>query len=86
MTAFLIYNLHHMFCTRLSEVAADAVVRRAMPHPSLETKRRYQWRMADQVGMAVEKTNKRLYGKCAPLDFRDSSPQKAAQAEIAVRK
>jgi len=48
MTAFLIYNLHHMFCTRLSEVAADAVVRRAMPHPSLETKRRYQWRMADQ--------------------------------------
>jgi hypothetical protein len=32
----------HVFCTRLSEVAPDAVVQRAMRHTSPETKRRYQ--------------------------------------------
>jgi hypothetical protein len=61
-------------------------VRRAMRHTSPETKRYYQLGMADQVRMAVEKTDKRLYGKCAPLHFRDSSSRKGAEAEIAVRK
>jgi integrase len=75
VTAFPIYNLRHVFCTRLGEVAPDAVVQRAMRHSSPETKRHYQLRMANQVGQAVEKTNKRLYGKRAPLDFRDSLPQ-----------
>jgi hypothetical protein len=55
------------------------VVQRGMRHTSPETKRRYQLGMADQVRKAVEKTNKRLYGKRAPLHFRDSSPQKGAE-------
>jgi integrase len=66
VTAFPIYNLRHVFCTRLSEVAPDAVVQRAMRHTSPETKRHYQLGMAEQVRQAVEKTNKRLYGKRAP--------------------
>ena len=36
---FPIYNLRHVFCTRLSWVAADSVVQRAMRHSSPETKR-----------------------------------------------
>ena len=71
---FPIYNLRHVFCTRLSEVAPDAVVQRAMRHTSPETKRHYQLGMADQVRDAVDKANKRLYGKPAPLHFRDSQP------------
>ena len=86
MTAFPIYNLRHVFCTRLSEVAADAVVQRAMRHTSPETKRHYQLGMAEQVRQAVEKTNKRLYGKRAPLHFRDSLPQKEDEEKIAVCK
>ncbi len=31
---FPIYTLRHVFCTRLSEVAPDAVVQRAMRHTS----------------------------------------------------
>ena len=83
---FPIYTLRHVFSTRLSEFAPDAVVQRAMRHTSPETKRHYQLGMADQVRMAVEKTNKRLYGKRAPLHFRDSSEQKGAEAKIAVSK
>ena len=86
VTAFPIYNLRHVFCTRLSEVAPDAVVQHGMRHTSPETKRRYQLGMADQVRKAVEKTNKRLYGKRAPLHFRDSSPQKGAEGKIVVCK
>jgi integrase len=59
---FPIYNLRHVFCTRLSGVAPDAVVQRAMRHTSPETKRRYQLGMAEQVREAVEKSNKRVYG------------------------
>ncbi|MGC1833763.1 MAG: tyrosine-type recombinase/integrase, partial [Candidatus Acidiferrales bacterium] len=44
------YTLRHVFCTRLSEVAPDAVVQRAMRHTSPETKRRYQLGMADPGG------------------------------------
>jgi integrase len=39
---FPIYHLRHVFCTRLSWVAPDAVVQRAMRHSSPETKRHYQ--------------------------------------------
>ncbi|MGA7637936.1 MAG: tyrosine-type recombinase/integrase [Candidatus Acidiferrales bacterium] len=47
---FPLYTLRHVFCTRLSEVAPDAVVQRAMRHTSPETKRRYQLGMADPGG------------------------------------
>jgi len=40
---FPIYNLRHAFCTRLSKVASDTVVTKAMRHSSAETKRRYHW-------------------------------------------
>jgi len=53
---------------------------------SPETKRHYQLGMAEQVRQAVEKTNKRLYGKRAPLHFRDSLPQKGEEEKIAVCK
>ena len=86
VTAFPIYTLRHVFCTRLSEVAPDAVVQRAMRHSSPETKRHYQLGMAEQVRHAVNKANKRLYGKRAPLHFRDSLPQKDKEEKIAVCK
>jgi integrase len=38
---FPIYNLRRVFCTRLSWVAPDAVVQRAMRHSSPKTKRHY---------------------------------------------
>ena len=60
---FSLYTLRHIFCTRLSEVAPDAVVQRAMRHSSPETKRRYQLGMANQVRQAVEKANESAYGK-----------------------
>jgi integrase len=60
---FPIYNLRHVFCTRLSGVAADAVVQRAMRHTSPETKRRYQLGMTDQVCQAMEKSNKKAYAE-----------------------
>jgi hypothetical protein len=54
--------MDNVFCTRLSGVAADAVVLCAMRHTSPETKRRYQLGMKDQVREAVEKANKKAYG------------------------
>jgi len=81
---FPIYNLRHVFCTRLSEVAPDAVVQRAMRHTSPETKRHYQLGMADQVRSAVDKSNKRLYGKRQALHFRDSRSHKTKEVKIAV--
>jgi hypothetical protein len=81
VTAFPIYNLRHVFCTRLSEVAPDAVVR-AMRHTSPETKRHYQLGMADQVRNAVDKANERLYGKRAALHFRDSRTQKRRRRKL----
>ena len=84
MPAFPIYNLRHVFCTRLSEVAADAVVQRAMRHTSPETKRHYQLGMADQVRNAVDKTNKRLYGKRAASHFRDSPTSNNEEVKIAM--
>ena len=60
---FPLYTLRHVFCTRLSGVAPDAVIQRAMRHTSPETKRRYQLGMADQVRQAMEKANESAYGK-----------------------
>jgi integrase len=82
--AFPIYNLRHVFCTRLSEAAPDAVVQRAMRHTSPETKRHYQLGMADQVRNAVDTANKRLYGKRVALHFRDSQAPKNEEVKIAV--
>jgi integrase len=67
-----IYNLRHVFCTRLSGVAPDAVVQRAMRHTSPETKRHYQLGMADQVRQAMEKSNKKTYERGRLLHFYDS--------------
>jgi integrase len=72
---FPLYNLRHVFCTRLSGVAPDAVVQRAMRHTSPETKRRYQLGMADQVRKAVEEANKSTYGKKNVLRFYYGQPQ-----------
>jgi integrase len=58
---FPIYNLRHVFCTRLSWVAPDAVVQRAMRHSSPETKRHYQLGMVDQVREGIERANQRAY-------------------------
>jgi integrase len=60
---FPIYNLRHAFCTRLSWVAADAVIQRAMRHTSPETKRKYQLGMVEQVREAMERANQRVYGE-----------------------
>ncbi|HVS90003.1 MAG TPA: tyrosine-type recombinase/integrase [Candidatus Acidoferrum sp.] len=60
---FPIYNLRHAFCTRLSWVAPDAVIQRAMRHTSPETKRRYQLGMVEQVREAMERANQRMYGE-----------------------
>jgi len=57
VTAFPIYNLRHLFCTRLSEVAPDAVVQRAKRHISPERKRHSQLGMAEPVRNAVDRTN-----------------------------
>jgi integrase len=58
---FPIYNLRHVFCTRLSWVAPDAVVQRAMRHSSPETKRHYQLGMVDQVREGIERANEQAY-------------------------
>jgi integrase len=68
---FPIYNLRHVFCTRLSWVAPDTVVQRAMRHSSPETKRRYQLGMVEQVRQNLEKANKRVYGRRKVLRFHD---------------
>ena len=60
---FPIYNLRHAFCTRLSWVAPDAVIQRAMRHTSPETKRLYQLGMVDQVREAMERANQQVYGE-----------------------
>jgi hypothetical protein len=51
---------------------------------SPETKRHYQCGMADQVRNAVDKTNKRLYGKRAASHFRDGPTSNHEEVKIAV--
>ena len=68
---FPIYDLRHAFCTRLSWVAPDAIIQRAMRHTSPETKRRYQLGMVEQVREAMEKANQQVYGKRVTVQVTD---------------
>jgi len=83
---FPIYHLRHVFCTRLSWVAPDAVVQRAMRHSSPETKRHYQLGMEEQVRQNLEKANDRVYGKGKVLRFYDGQPAAEQEQELAVSK
>jgi integrase len=70
---FPIYNLRqHVFCTRLSWVAPDAVVQRAMRHSSPETKRVYQLGLVHQVREHLERANDKAYQGREALHLRDS--------------
>jgi integrase len=70
---FPIYNLRHVFCTRLSWVAPDAVVQRAMRHSSPETKRVYQLGLVHQVREHLERANDKAYQGRDALHLRDSA-------------
>jgi hypothetical protein len=83
---FPIYHLRHVFCTRLSWVAPDAIVQRAMRHSSPETKRHYQLGMVEQVRQNIEKANETVYGRSEVLHFYDSPPAAEKEEEIAVGK
>ena len=83
---FPIYQLRHVFCTRLSWVAPDAVVQRAMRHSSPETKRHYQLGMVEQVRQNLEKANEKVYGKGKILRFYDGQPAAKQEQELAVSK
>ena len=69
---FPLYQMRHLFCTRLSAVASDAEVQQAMGHSSPETKRRYQLAMTHQVRERIEQMNGRVYGGTQVLQFYDS--------------
>ena len=69
MLYFPIYNLRRVFCTRLSWVAPDAVVRRAMRHSSPETKRYYQLGMVDQVREGGERADEQAHQDKEVLRF-----------------
>jgi integrase len=69
VTAFPIYTLRHVFCTRLSEVAPDAVVQRAMRHSSPETKRHYQLGMAEQGKASSGENQQAAVRKASTLTF-----------------
>ena len=83
---FPIYHLRHVFCTRLSWVAPDAVVQRAMRHSSPETKRHYQLGMVEQVRQNLEKANEKVYGSGKVLRFYDGQPAAGTEEEMAVSK
>ncbi|HXN65076.1 MAG TPA: site-specific integrase [Candidatus Acidoferrales bacterium] len=80
---FPIYNLRHVFCTRLSWVAPDAVVQHAMRHSSPETKRYYQLGLANQVREHLEQVNEKAYEKQSPLGLR-ALGQKSVQESVMV--
>ena len=71
---------------RLSGVAPDGIVQRAMRHTSPETKRHYQLGMTDQVRQAMEKSNKKAYGRGKLLHFYYSGPDATKEGETAVCK
>ena len=83
---FPIYHLRHVFCTRLSWVAPDAVVQRAMRHSSPETKRHYQLGMVEQLRQNLEKANERVYGESKVLRFYDAPSVAEREEEIVVGK
>jgi integrase len=70
---FAIINLRHVFCTRLSWVAPDTVIQRAMRHSSPETKQRYQLGMVEQVRKNMEEANRRVYRASNVLHFYDTA-------------
>ena len=72
VTYFPIIHLRHVFCTRLSWVAPDTVVQRAMRHASPETKQRYQLGMVEQVRKNMERANRRIYQASKVLHFYDT--------------
>jgi hypothetical protein len=78
--------LRHVFCTRLSWVAPDAVVQRAMRHSSPETKRHYQLGMVEQLRQNLEKANERVYGQAKALRFHDVLPEAEKGEELVVCK
>jgi integrase len=69
-----IYHLRHVFCTRLSWVAPDTIIQRAMRHASPETKQCYQLGMVDEVRENMEQANRRVYRNSGELHFYDSEP------------
>jgi integrase len=79
-----IYGLRHVFCTRLSAVAPDAVVQRSMRHTNPESKRIYQLSMMVQVKEAVEKPNERAYGDKELLRFYNVLPEPGKEAKEAI--
>jgi integrase len=81
---FPIYNLRHVFCTRLSWVAPDAVVQHAMRHSSPETKRFYQLGLAHQVREHLERVNQKTHEERDALQIRDSGsrPEQVQQIEV----
>ena len=81
---FPIYNLRHVFCTRLSWVAPDAVVQHAMRHSSPETKRFYQLGLAHEVREHLERVNQKTHQERDALQNRDSGshPEQVQQIEV----
>jgi len=57
-----------------------------MRHTSPETKRHYQLGMTDQVRQAIEKSNKKAYGRGKLLHFYYSGPDATKEGETAVCK
>jgi hypothetical protein len=82
---FPIYNLRHVFCTRLSWVAPDAVVQHAMRHSSPETKRFYQLGLAHQVREHLERVNRKTEQERDSLQIRDSGSCQEQVEQIEVR-
>ena len=81
-----IYHLRHVFCTRLSWVAPDTIVQRAMRHASPETKQRYQLGMLEEVRENMEQANRRAYRNSKLLHFYDSEPTSQKEEAVASRK
>ncbi len=63
-------------CTRLSWVAPDAAVQRAMRHTSPETKRVYQLGLVHQVREHLEQADDKAYQGREALHLRDSASAK----------
>ena len=81
---FPIYNLRHVFCTRLSWVAPDAVVQHAMRHSSPETKRFYQLGLAHQVREHLERVNRKTEQERDSLQIRDSGSREEQVQQVEV--
>jgi hypothetical protein len=81
---FPIYNLRHVFCTRLSWVAPDAVVQHAMRHSSPETKRFYQLGLAQQVREHLEQVNEKTYEGGTLLRLDEFSREQSTKQTVPV--